>query len=249
MNYNPFSLIGKKLLITGASGGIGRAVACECSRSGAEVIITGRNLVRLDETFSLLEGEGHSKIIADLTVNDEVDKLIELLPSLDGVVHCTGIVKTVPFRFVSEADLKKIFEVNFFSSVTLSQKLVVVRKINRNGSIVFISSISGTLCSIPGNSMYSATKGAINGIVKGMALDLASSEIRVNSILPGMIDTGILTENIITREQIVEDVKRYPLKRYGKPEEVAWGSVYLLSDASSWITGSNLLIDGGYTLR
>ena len=96
--------------------------------------------------------------------------------------------------------------------------------------------------------MYSASKGAINGLVKGMALDLASKGIRVNSVVPGMIETNILSKGTITQEQLQEDIKRYPLKRYGKPEEVAYSVIYLLSDASKWVTGSNLLIDGGYTL-
>jgi NAD(P)-dependent dehydrogenase (short-subunit alcohol dehydrogenase family) len=122
------------------------------------------------------------------------------------------------------------------------------KKIGKGSSIVFISSVSGVYCSAVASSIYSASKGAVNGLVKGIALDLASKGIRVNSVNPGMIDTDIFSGSAITQDQLDEDMKRYPLGRYGKPEEVAYAVIYLLSDASSWTTGSNLLIDGGYTL-
>lgn len=246
--FNPFSLEGKIILVTGASSGIGRSVAVECSRAGASLVITGRNDERLSETFNTLSGTGHRKIIANLQEQTELEHLAYSLPSLNGIVHSAGIVKTIPFQFISRDKLASVFETNFFAPALLSQLLIISKKIIRDSSIVFISSISGTFCASPGNSMYSASKGAINGLVKNMALDLAHKRIRVNSIIPGMIDTGLLKEDIITSEQLEEDVKRYPLKRYGKPEEVAWAAIYLLSDASKWITGSSLLIDGGFTL-
>jgi NAD(P)-dependent dehydrogenase (short-subunit alcohol dehydrogenase family) len=126
--------------------------------------------------------------------------------------------------------------------------LIQEKKLNKKASVVFTSSISGVFCSSVGGSLYSASKGAINGYMKGLALDLANRGIRVNSVNPGVIETNIFSEDTITSEQLAEDVKRYPLKRFGKPEEVAYSVVYLLSDASEWVTGSNLLIDGGYTL-
>jgi NAD(P)-dependent dehydrogenase (short-subunit alcohol dehydrogenase family) len=249
MKKGPFNLEGKRILVTGASGGIGRSVAVECSKAGASLVITGRKVEKLDQTMEQLAGDDHLSFAADLTSKEDQATLLEKLPRLNGIVHCIGAIKTSPFRFLKESDLRSIFDINFFSSVTLSRNLLNDKKIMGGASIIFISSISGTLCSIPGNSAYSATKAALNGIVKGMALELASSGIRVNSIMPGMIDTGILDEGIITKEQISEDIKRYPLGRYGRPEEVAWSAVYLLSDAAGWVTGSGLLIDGGYTLR
>ena len=113
---------------------------------------------------------------------------------------------------------------------------------------MFISSISGIKVSYIGNSIYSASKGAINGFCKGLALELAPQQIRVNTVIPGMVETNIVSGGEVTQEQMEADKQKYPLKRYGKPEEVAYAVVYLLSDASSWVTGSNLLIDGGYTL-
>lgn len=248
MSYNPFQLHGKTIFISGASSGIGRATAIACSKMGAKLIITGRNIERLSSTFDALEGENHQQIVFDFANNEQLPQLIEQLPILDGVVHCAGYTQTLPFQFVNEKAITDIFQVNLFSSALLSQELVKAKKLIRNSSIVFLSSISGVYVSVLGNSMYSATKGAINGLVKGMALDLAVKGIRVNSVLPGMIRSEILNEGIVTEEQLKEDEKKYPLKRYGEPDEVAHAVIYLLSDAARWVTGSGLVIDGGYTL-
>lgn len=246
---NPFSLKGKTILVTGASSGIGRAIAIECSKMKANVVITARNEDRLNGTLSQMEGSGHSVIIADLNNADDRIRLAEQLPKLDGLVNCAGIVKTLLFQFIDTNSLTEIMNVNFISPTLLSALLVENKKLVKKSSIVFISSVSGIQCAWKGNSMYSASKGAINGMMKNMALDLATKEIRVNSINPGMIETSILEDGIIDLEQLEEDKKLYPLKRYGKPEEVAYAVIYLLSDASCWVTGSNIVIDGGYTLN
>ena len=248
--YNPFTLENKVILVTGASSGIGRSIAIECSRMGAKVILTARNKERLEETLSLMEEcHKHSVISADLTDEFDVDHLVDSIDiSLDGVVQCAGFFILKPFQFVSRKDIDSVMEVNFKAPALLSQKLLRKKAIRKGASIDFISSISGVWISTLANSLYSSSKGAINGLVKGMALELASKSIRVNSVNPGMIDTDIVKNGEVTKEQLVEDAKRYPLGRYGKPEEVAHAVVYLLSDASSWVTGSNFLIDGGYTL-
>ena len=246
--YNPFSLEGKTILVTGASSGIGRAIAIECSRIGATVVITARNEERLNETLSQMEGEGHSIIAADLSNGEERRQLLEKSPILDGLVNCAGIGKTLPFNFVNADALTDVMNVNFTAPALLSADLTKKKKISKNASIVFISSISGIMCSAVGSSIYSASKGAVNGLVKGMALDLAAKGIRVNSVNPGVVETHIFDAGTITTEQLEEDKKRYPLKRHGKPEEVAYAVIYLLSDASSWVTGSNIVIDGGFTL-
>jgi NAD(P)-dependent dehydrogenase (short-subunit alcohol dehydrogenase family) len=246
--YNPFSLAGKSILVTGASSGIGRAIAIECSRIGAAVTLTARNEERLRETLSQMEGENHTIISADLS--DEIGRkqIIGELPIIDGLVNCAGIAKNLPFAFTNSESLMEVINVNFTAPVLMSAELVKKKKLSKNSSIVFISSISGVLCSAVGGSIYSASKGAVNGVIKGMALDLASKGIRVNSVNPGVIETPIFDGGTITKEQLEEDKKRYPLKRHGKPEEVAYAVIYLLSDVSSWVTGSNLVIDGGYTL-
>ena len=154
----------------------------------------------------------------------------------------------VPYQFINRKKLNDIFSINFFSPVILTKEILKRKLLVNKSSIVFISSISGTLCTSVGSSMYSATKGAINGMVKGMAIDLAPKQIRVNTVQPGMIKTAFFDEGTLTNEQLLVDEKKYPLKRYGLPEEVAYAIIYLLSDASVWVTGSNLLIDGGFTL-
>lgn len=247
--YNPFSLQGKVILITGSSSGIGKGIALECAKSGAQLIITGRNPDRLNDTFNQLEGSGHKQTTADLSTDDGIDSLCENLPQLDGVVHVAGIVNPKPFQFLNRSELDLIMNTNFYGPVLLTNLLLRRKLVKKNSSLVFISSISGTMCSYIGGSAYSASKGAINGILKGIALDLAPKSIRVNSIIPGMIDTGILNESAISNEDLIEDRKRYPLGRFGKPEDVAYATIYLLSEASNWVTGSNILLDGGYTLK
>lgn len=250
MSCNPFSLKNKIILVTGASSGIGRAIAVECSNMGAIVYLTARNKERLNQTLAMMAGEGHQVICADLLIEEDLTSLVSSINvKLDGVVQCAGYTIPKPFLFFSKDDISSIMKVNFESPTLLTQYLLKNKKLKNGSSIVFISSISGVYISAVANSMYSATKGALNGVIKGMAIELAAKGIRVNSVNPGMVATDIFKDSSIGETELAEDVKRYPLKRYGKPEEVAYGVIYLLSDASSWTTGSNLLIDGGYTLQ
>ena len=248
MDYNPFSLLGKTILITGASSGIGKATAIECSKMGAKVIITARNVGRLEQTIKQMAGSDHEYIQADLSKSEDIKKLISILPEIDGLVNNAGISKPTLTQFISEEVVNDIFLVNTFAPIYLTQGLLKQKRIKNKGSIVFTSSISGLACSEVGESLYSASKAAINGFVKGAAIELATKGIRLNTVNPGLIDTNIFDEGIITKEQLEEKKKKYPLRRFGKPEEVAYAIIYFLSDASLWTTGANLIIDGGYTL-
>lgn len=248
MSYNPFTLENKTILVTGASSGIGKEIAIECSKLGASVIITARNEERLRETHEQMQGEQPDYLIADLSIQEDIKYLSEKSPALNGLVNCAGYTKIIPFQFTSRMDFEQVMNVNFYAPTELTRLLVKSKKLGKGASIVFISSVSGVYCSAVASSIYSSSKGAINGLVKAMALDLAPKKIRVNSVNPGMINTNIFMDEKITEEQLQEDMKRYPLKRYGKPEEVAYAVIYLLSNASTWTTGSNILIDGGYTL-
>jgi NAD(P)-dependent dehydrogenase (short-subunit alcohol dehydrogenase family) len=248
LDYNPFSLLGKTILITGASSGIGKATAIECSKMGAKVIITARNVGRLEQTIKQMAGSDHEYIQADLSKSEDIKKLISILPEIDGLVNNAGISKPTLTQFISEEVVNDIFLVNTFAPIYLTQGLLKQKRIKNKGSIVFTSSISGLACSEVGESLYSASKAAINGFVKGAAIELATKGIRLNTVNPGLIDTNIFDEGIITKEQLEEKKKRYPLRRFGKPEEVAYAIIYFLSDASLWTTGANLIIDGGYTL-
>ena len=246
---NPFSLENKTVLITGASSGIGQAIAVECSKMGANVVITARDEKRLSKTFSMLYGDGNQKIISDLADENQLINLVENLPKLDGCVFCAGIAKTLVLRSSQKTDISEVFNVNTFSHIRLTQMLVQEKRLNKNTSLAYISSISGVKCGYIGGGLYGASKGAIEGFIKGTALELANSGIRLNTVVPGMIETPFLDNSEISDEQLEEDKKRYPLKRYGRPEEVAYAVIYLLSDASRWVTGTSLLIDGGYTLN
>jgi len=246
---NPFSLEGKTILITGASSGIGKAVAQECAAVGATCIITARNEDRLTVTLSSLEGEGHQLLLADLSSTDSIERIVEQLPKLDGVVSCAGIVETKILKFTEEDDLLRLFNTNAFSSIRLIRTLVQQKKLKKEASIVMISSISGVKCGYLGGSIYGATKGALEGFTKATALELAPQKIRVNTITPGMVETSLLKDSEIDSELLEADKQKYPLKRYGNPEEIGYSAVYLLSDATKWMTGTSLLIDGGYTLN
>ncbi len=248
--YNPFSLKNKTILVTGASSGIGKATAIECSKMGAHLIIIGRNKKKLDETSRLLEGINHSQITGDLTNPDFIDELTNQLTPLDGIVNSAGITSPLPFKFINKQNIDHIFSINFNAPALLTKSLVKYKKIKNGGAIVFVSSISGVLTTYYGNTIYSASKGAINGLAKGMALELAKQNIRVNTVIPAMIETNLLDDiDTVSQEEMNKDAENYPLQRYGKPEEVAHAIIYLLSDASRWTTGTNLLIDGGLTLR
>lgn len=247
--YNPYSLEGKTVLVTGASSGIGRASAIECARLGASVIITARNEERLSQTLSQLEGDGHQMILCDLNNNEEIDNLVSQLPEIQGFVSNAGFTKLLPVQFINSIDINNIFQVNTVAPMLLLQKLLKKKKLKKGASVVFTSSLAGLgTCSV-GNSMYAASKGAISAFIRCVALELAPKNIRVNAVCPAMVDTGILDSGTVSKEQLEADQKNYPLGRYGTPEDIAWAMVFLLSDAAGWITGDNLVIDGGVTLR
>lgn len=246
---NPFSLINKTILVTGASAGIGRAIAVVCSQMGAKLIITGRDEKRLNETLNLLSGDNHLTFIADLANSEELSELIDFLPKLDGFVSNAGIVNPIVLQQIDEEDINQVIQINTLAPINLTRQLIQKKKLNRASSIVFISSINGNNCSYIGSSIYASSKAALNGFAKGVALELAPREIRVNCINPGMIETDLIKSGTIDEADINIDKQKYPLKRYGKPEEVAYSAIYLLSDASKWVTGTSLLIDGGYTLQ
>lgn len=246
---NPFSLEGKTILVTGASSGIGQATAIECSKMGAKVIITGRNQARLQETYHQLVGDGHLSICCDLGNIDEINQLIENLPEIQGFVNNAGITKILPVNFIDENSFKNILDINTVAPVLLLRLLLKKKKLQKNSSVVFTSSISGLGFTAVGGGMYAASKGAISAFVKCAALELSAKQIRVNAVCPGVINTNIFSEGTISQEQLEKDEKNYPLGRFGRPEEVAWAMIYLLSDASAWVTGTNMIIDGGYSIR
>lgn len=245
--YNPFSLLGKTILVTGASSGIGRATAIECSRMGARCVITGRNMQRLQQTCHALEGNGHILIIADLSKQDEIDTLVESIPNIDGLVNNAGIGLQKPISYIKQEDLENVFQVNTFAPILLTKALLRKKKIKKNGSIVFTSSISAFESNF-GRAVYGASKSAIMAYMHYCARELAGKTIRANAVHPAMTETPLIYSGTLTEEDRQRDMMQYPLKRYAKPEEIAYAIIYLLSDASSWTTGTSLIVDGGLSL-
>lgn len=248
MNDNPFTLTGKTILVTGASSGIGRACAIECARMGATLIITGRNADRLEETLSLLPGKKHISIIADLTLQEDVERIVTEVNLLDGLVLCAGIGVTTPIKFVTREKLEKVFTTNFFAPIELLRLLLKEKQLNKGCSVVFVSSVGGIYRFENGNSVYGTSKSAFSSMMRFCAKELAIKRIRVNSVNPGMVETPLIHGGAFSKEDLAKDVTKYPLGRYGQPQDVAYGIIYLLSEASSWITGTSLVIDGGYTI-
>ena len=214
MSYNPFTLENKRILVTGASSGIGRSIAIECSKMGASVVLTARNKERLEETLGMCKGDNHVIYEADLTDATAVDTLVNEVSELDGIVLCSGKGATAPFNFSTKEKFMDVFNTNFFAPVELLRLLSKKKKIRQGGSVVFIVSIGGLSKFSMGNSMYGASKASLNSMIHFCALELAGKKIRVNGICPGMVDTPLIHSGTITDEQHAKDMENYPLKRY-----------------------------------
>ena len=244
MDISPFNLTGKTILVTGASSGIGQAVAIACSQMGANMVITGRNKDRLDSTLAQMKPGEHLIIAAELTKDDERCDLVAQLPKLDGIVHCAGVGSRVPCKSVDQNSIDSVMKPNFEAPVLLQAAILSQKKLNKGSSVVFIASRAASSPSM-GNAVYSASKGAIMSYAKCLALELSSRQIRVNCICPAMIWTDLILRDGLSKEELEEAQLKYPLKRFGKPDDVANLALYLLSDASSWMTGSNIDLSGG----
>ena len=249
MAYNPYSLEGKTILVTGASSGIGQTTAIECSKLGAKVIVTARNAERLQETFNQLVGEGHSQIIADISKEEDICSLAEQVPVLDGVVNNAGIAGSSLVPFYKKEEIETMFNTNTMAAVLITKMLVKKKKMNNPSSIVFTSSAEGVFGSTPANGVYGMTKAALNAFMQTAALELGRKGIRCNTVNPSMVQTRMaIPTGAISAEQLDIDRKKYPLGRYGDPRDIAFAIIYLLSDAASWVTGTALKIDGGRNL-
>lgn len=245
-NFNPFSLEGKRIMVTGASSGIGRGIAISCSKMGAVVFLNGRNIEKLECTKRELCGDGHKIVAGDITSREDVTRIINSLPVLDGVVHCAGIGYRKICKLVEPEEVDNVMNTNFNAPILLQTALLKNKKINKGASIVFIASVAPFVPTV-GNSIYSATKGAILAFANNLSVELAPRNVRVNSVCPGMIWTDLIFKGGLTEDELHEDEQKYPLRRYGTPDDVANAVIYFLSDASSWVTGTNLKVAGGIT--
>ena len=244
----PFHLNNKTILVTGASSGIGRQVAVSCGAMGAKVVVTGRDEKRLGETYSLLKGAGHSQFACDLMDEKQRDKLLDTIPTIDGFVHSTGVVLPVPVKFIAEKHIRQVMGVNFESAVLSVARLLKNKKLNDNASLVFFSSISVNY-PYAGGALYTASKGAIEAYSKNLAIEILPKKMRSNVIVPAMVKTPLYeeTKNQAMYRSPEEYESKYPLG-LGMPEDVANAAIYLLSDASRWVTGTSFTLDGGFSI-
>ncbi len=240
MASNKYNLSGKTILITGASSGIGKQTAIDVAANGADCIITGRNTIRLQETFDALKPGNHQLFVADLTNDRSIELLVNQLKKLDGIVHSAGKFEYTPVQFINEKNIDNLININFRAPILLTSKILRRKKINKNGSLVFISSLASKDPSF-GIAMYSATKRAIEGYSRLLALELGSKGIRSNSLLPFYVDTKMINETLdLVSEDVVEKHKNKLLIGYGLPEDVSNLVMFLLSDDSRWITGQDI---------
>jgi len=244
---NPFSLEGKTIMITGASSGIGKATAIACAANGAHVVITGRNEERLNETLSLLSGDGHIAIAAELCEQEEINRMVDALPELDGAFLCAGVSDTTPVKYMNSEAIQRVLSINLEAPMLLTQRMLLKKKIKKRASLVYMSSM-GVEQVTPGLGIYAASKSGLNAFMRAVATEQASRKVRANAVMAGMVKTELIdTLSQLTEEDIKRDEAKYPLG-YGKPEDVANAVIYLLSDASRWMTGSVLKLDGGSSL-
>jgi len=248
MSFNPFSLNEKTIVVTGAASGMGRATALACSKMGARVIAIDLNEDGLRSTLSELEGSGHLSFVANLADEGTWEQVLNVDMTVDGVASCAGIANMSPFSFISKTEFDKVFGVNFFGPVLFVKSLLKQKKLAKGASVVFVSSVDGPKVVHAGNSVYSASKSALVGMARNMAIDLAPKKIRVNCVLPGTTDTPLIRTANVTEEDLLQNMKSFPLKRFGTPEDMAYAIIYLLSDASGFVTGTELVVDGGYSL-
>lgn len=249
MQYNPFSLEGKTILITGGAGGIGSEVARTCSRLGARIVLTDIREDALQVALDSLEGISggeHIAIKADLTNAEELNSLVDQLPEINGFVCNAGVMKLVLTQFITEEELSRIQKINLNAPILLTKALLKKKRIKKGGSIVFTASAAGVYRVSVGNAIYATTKCGIDAFMRTVALEYGPRGIRCNSVNPGMVETALIGD--FTDEQKEKEMQNYPLRRFAKPEDIALGIVYLLSDASSFVTGTALKIDGGMTL-
>lgn len=248
---NPLDLTGRNILVTGASSGIGRETAILLSELGARVILVARRKDELHKTLASLKGDEHVIEEFDLSNIDEIPSLLKDIAqkngALHGMVHSAGVFLVKPLRFLSNEEINKLFAINMNAAFALAKGFRQKNVCHPDSSIVLLASIAGMLGQA-GLSAYSASKGAIIALTRSLALKLAREKIRVNCVAPAMVQTEMINETTetLTTEQVQENASRAPLG-IGLPRDVANAIAFLLADTARWITGSTLVVDGGYT--
>lgn len=245
MSFNPFSLAGKRVLVTGASSGIGRQIAISFSKMGADIVATGRNVERLNETMAALAPGKHEAIPADIVDDAQRVALADQAGPLNGLVHCAGTSVLAPIRLASQKHLRDLYILNYESPMLLTQRLLYRKAIQNSGSILFVASIAAHI-GVPGVGAYSGTKAAILATVRCLAMELIKQKIRVNCLSPSLVESPLL--ELMSKNVSLEEKSRDHPLGLGTPEDVANAAIYFVSDASRWVTGTTLVMDGGLTI-
>lgn len=242
--FKPFSLEGKTILVTGASSGLGRHIAIRCAQRGARMVITGRDAARLQETYAQLLGDTHVQVLADLTQASDRDRIAQVVPYVNGLVHCASFQRHSPIKQLTEQLMTDMYNVNFLAPVMLTQRLLQTDTIAERGSIIFMLSTAAHIgtCEL---GPYSAMKSGLIGIIKCLAMEQAKHKIRVNGISPSTIATPMQDNHQALRE---EQKAHLPFG-LGTLDDVANGAIYMLSDASRWVTGTSLVMNGGVVVQ
>lgn len=243
---NIFGLEGKVILVTGASSGIGRQIALSCAAAGATLIITGRDTGRLQAVLDELDSSRHSQVVADLENDDQVAALAANVGKIDGLINCAGIAQLAPLRMISRQHIESQLATNVVAPILLTRHLLARQAIRESGSILFISSIAAHV-GVRGVAAYSATKAAVESAARCLSVEVCNRKIRVNCLAPGFVQTPMLAAALTTVGSLDTTVEKYPLG-IGTPEDVANAAIFFLSDASRWITGTTLILDGGHTV-
>lgn len=246
IRYDPFSLANKRIMVTGASSGIGRQIAHSCAQAGATVVASGRDIERLNATLATLEGTGHRALPLDVCDESAIKAAIPTVGKLDGVVHGAGISLLAPLRLATRTHIESQLAANLVGPMLLTQQLLLRNAILQGGAIVFISSISAHI-GVHGVSSYAASKGALEAMARSLSMEVAKKGIRVNCLAPGLVRTPMFDAALSTTGGLDETIKTYPLG-LGLPEDVANAAIFMLSPASRWITGTTLILDGGHTV-
>lgn len=252
---SPFTLKGKTLIVTGASSGIGRQCAVSCAILGASVAVFGRDQERLNDTLRSMDEPGKHMVCAvDLLdydkVGDIVQEVVRQKGRIDGLINCAGISTTLPLNSISTQKMEHFLQTNVIASVNITRHTVKSVNFSQDGgSVVFISSVMG-VAGENGKTLYSMTKGALVAAVKSMAIELAPRKIRVNAVSPGVVESPMSKSAVYSSdEESLNRIKSLHPLGLGRVEDVADACIFLLSDASRWITGTNLIVDGGYLAR
>lgn len=248
---NPFSLTGKRILVTGASSGIGRQIAVSCAHMGAIIIGVGRDEARIRETQQMLDqiGSEHQLVSAELTESAGRDAVVAALGGqpVQGVAHVAGISRLMPVRMFTDKHMRELQAINVEAPMLLSQALLKRTLVADGGSLLFMASIAAHI-GVPGVAMYSGTKAALIAITRSLSMEVAKRRIRANCLSPALVRSPLLDATSKMVSSMETEENNYPLG-FGKPEDVANAAIYFLSDASRWVTGTTLVMDGGLTVK